>query len=434
VPIATTVGLRIARTALLTSSREDVETQSSRLVVVAGTQAVSEDGEDPRGGDATVTVDSSLDPRHNSLNFLRLVLATAVIVSHSITIGGYGSENVLGKTTLGTVAVYGFFGLSGYLIAGSASRNHIGRYLWQRVLRIFPAFWVCLVLTSFLFGVIAWFHMNPALARHCGLSCYTRQPEGPFGYIGRNLWLDMRQPTIAHTLPAGLFRGGWNASLWTLMFEFLCYLLLAALALVGLLRHRLGVAVLALSVWSVEILITCTPALNQHFDSSHSWDAMKMLQFVPIFLAGSLIYLYRDKLPDSGVLAWCSTALAALGLVLPVGNGVPAFTFTSMDLTAVFLVYPLLWLGIHLPFHKVGARNDYSYGVYIFAFPVQQLLVMWGAARWAYVPFTLLSVAAVIPFAVLSWWAVEKHALRLKTVGLPTRVPTGARPNTLPEG
>ena len=108
--------------------------------------------------------------------------------------------------------------------------------------------------------------------------------------------------------------------------------------------------------------------------------------------------------------------LGLIGLALPLGNRIPAFTLTSTDLTAVFLVYPLLWLGIHLPFQKVGSRNDYSYGVYIYAFPVQQLLVIWGFNRWGYWAYALLVVVVVAPFAVASWWAVERHALRLKSV------------------
>ena len=67
------------------------------------------------------------------------------------------------------------------------------------------------------------------------------------------------------------------------------------------------------------------------------------------------------------------------------------FQQTSLDFTAVFLAYPLIWLGIHLPFTRVGAVNDYSYGIYIYAFPIQQLLVMWGINTWGYLPYTLLS-------------------------------------------
>jgi peptidoglycan/LPS O-acetylase OafA/YrhL len=366
------------------------------------------------------TIGSSFLPRRNSLNSLRLALAVAVVFSHAITIGSFGSETILGKTTLGTMAVYGFFGISGFLIAGSASRNHVVRYLWQRFLRIFPAFWLCLVVTASVFGTIVWYHMNPALSRQCGVSCYVHEPGGPLGYVFHNLWLQVTQPTIAHTLPLGYFRPVWNGSLWTLYFEFLCYLLLAALSLTGLLRHRFAVLSLAGAVWLTEIIITWVPRLNQHFGPDHNWDLMKMLTFVPIFLGGSVLYLYREKIPNSGVLAGGCAVIALLGLVLPVGKGIPTFTLTSMDLTAPFLVYPLLWLGIHLPLHKVGARNDYSYGVYIYAFPVQQLLVVWGVNRWGYWPYALVGVAAVVPFAVASWWVVERHALRLKAVSLPT--------------
>ena len=133
----------------------------------------------PPGG--VSTIEQSFSAKRNSLNFLRLILALAVVFSHSITLGLFGSEWILGRTTLGTVAVYGFFGISGYLIAGSAGRNNTGRYLWQRFLRIFPAFWVCLIVTAFLFGTIAWFHSNPGLSRTCGLRCYLTEGMGPSG-------------------------------------------------------------------------------------------------------------------------------------------------------------------------------------------------------------------------------------------------------------
>jgi peptidoglycan/LPS O-acetylase OafA/YrhL len=373
------------------------------------------------------TIGGSFLPRRNSLNFLRLVLAVAVVFSHARTIGGFGSEVIFGKTTLGTMAVYGFFGLSGYLIAGSATRNHVGRYLRQRILRIFPAFWVCLIVTAFVFGAIVWYHANPAVANRCGISCYVREPGGPVGYVLHGLWLQVHQSTIAHTLPLGYFRPVWNGSLWTLYFEFLCYLMLAALSLIGLLRHRLAVAILAGSVWIAEIIITAIPSLNQSFSPADNWDLMKMLTFVPIFLGGSLLFLYRDKIPDSGLLAWGCALLVGLGLALPVGNSMPTFTLTSMDLTAVFLVYPLVWLGIHLPFHMIGAHNDYSYGVYIYAYPVQQLLVVWGVSRWGYWPYTLLAVALIFPIAMASWWGIEKHALKLKTLNLPRWTGSGPR-------
>ncbi len=91
----------------------------------------------------------ALDPGHNSLNFLRLVLASTVLLSHAWSFGWFGAEPTVHETTFATIAVYGFFGISGYLIAGSALRNRPGRYLWQRCLRILPGYWVALIVTAF---------------------------------------------------------------------------------------------------------------------------------------------------------------------------------------------------------------------------------------------------------------------------------------------
>ncbi len=372
--------------------------------------------------------------RSNSLNFLRLALAIAVVFSHAITIGSFGSESILGKTTLGTMAVYGFFGLSGYLIAASADRHHIGRFLWQRFLRIYPAVWLCSIVTAFVFGSLVWIHSNPTWYSRCGLSCYFTEHGGPIGYVLRNSLIWVSQSTIAHTLPLGYFRPVWNGSVWTLSFELMCYLMIAVLSLFRLLAHPMAVAFLAGSVWIAEVAITSVPSWNHQFSPSNHWVIMKLMTFMTIFLVGSLFYLYRDRVPDSGLLAAvCAMALLG-GLVLPLGNSVPAFTLTSMDLTSIFIVYPLIWLGIHLPLKTIGRRNDYSYGVYIYAYPVQQMLVVWGVARWGYWPYALLSVLAVAPFAIASWWVVEKHALRLKSMRwnrTPVR-PTAAPPMTAP--
>ena len=84
------------------------------------------------------------------------------------------------------------------------------------------------------------------------------------------------------------------------------------------------------------------------------------------------------------------------------------------------LAYPLLWLGAHLPFYWIGAKNDYSYGVYIYAYPLTQLLISLGAERVGFWPFMLLTASVTLAFAVASWWLVEKRALQLKKASWPT--------------
>lgn len=361
-----------------------------------------------------ITIGESFDPHRNSLNFIRLLLALTVLFSHALTLGGNGSvsnEDVL-NTTPGLVAVFGFFGISGFLIARSAAHNNVIRYLWQRFLRIFPAYWVCLAVTGLLLGVIAWEH-GQAIPPHCGLSCYFNSPTGPFQYVYRNAWLKLNQQTIAGTPHGVPLPGVWNVSLWTLSYEFLCYLAVAVLALVGFLRHRFMTFTIAAAVWiwAAYICFAKVGTLNP--------SLVRFVGLLPLFLAGTLLYLYWDKIPDSGWLALGSTAIFVGSLWLPFGTEEDfafAHRLNAPALFCVALAYPMIWLGIHLPFHKIGSRNDYSYGIYLYAAAVQQLLAVLDAQRWGMPVYMALTVVITVPLAVASWWIVEKHALKLKKV------------------
>ena len=370
-------------------------------------------GREVRAGKRTIA--DSFDPRSNSLNFLRLVLAAVVVVSHAIALGGYGVQNGLNQTGFGQIAVYGFFGLSGFLIAGSALRNNAGRYLWQRFLRIFPAFWVCLLVTAFAIGVVGWLSHPPI---HCGLSCYFHAKNSPYSYVYRDSLLRMNQSSIAGTPDVGVAQGVWNGSTWTLFYEFLCYLGLMGLAAAGFLRRRTVTLGLAVGIWGAAGLITLTPSLAAHFNLFENDTWMNLIKFAAVFMVGAVLFLYRERIPDSGWLALVAAGLFVVGLYLPTGGKQPEFFFTDSGLLAPVVAYPLLWLSIHLPLERVGSRNDYSYGLYIYGFPITQLLLIWGVAAWGVVPFTVMSVLSTVPLAVLSWWLIEKHALKLKGIGI----------------
>ncbi len=364
------------------------------------------------------TIGDGFSGRHNSLNFLRLVLAALVVYDHAVGLGGFGQIWTINDNSVGTLAVYGFFGISGFLIAGSAARNGSWRYLWQRFLRIFPGFWVCLILTALVFGVL---NVLTDPLPHCGLSCYFSGSNGPFPYLYRNWLLPspiLQQVKITGTpyhVPFGL---AWNGSIWTLFYEFICYLLLLGLAVAGFLRRRLVALVAAVSMVALTFVITFTPKLDHEFNGFHHQLLLNVIRFTAIFLVGSVLYLYRDKVPDSGWIALVAFALFVVGMLFPNGglHGArnPMYAFTDSTLLAPVIAYPMLWLGIHLPFQRVGARNDYSYGIYIYGYPVSQLLALWGAQRFGF-PFYLTSVLAVTGLlAVGSWWLVEKRAMSLK--------------------
>ncbi len=389
------------------------------------------------------TIGRSFSGRHNALNLIRLVLATLVLVDHAFVLGGW-NLGTLNFTNVGSISVYGFFGISGFLIAGSAVRNRPGRYLWQRVLRIFPGLWVCLAVTALLFGLVAYYHAPLA---HCGLSCYVSAPDGPFGYVYRNALLPnayLYQFTIAttpHGVPAP---GNWDGSLWTLFYEFLCYLILVAFGRAGFLRRRAVTLAATVVLWGSIFVITLHGSFDRDFSILQHAQAMNLMKFAAIFMVGAVIYLYREVVPDSGWIALACGIGYLASLYLPNGSFPlprnPVYFFTASDLFAPLVAYPLLWLGIHLPpvLQKIGARNDYSYGVYIYAYPATQILAVFGLQRLGLAPFVILSVILTVPFAVGSWWLVEKRALSLKKVAaasLPEalRHPFSGRPGTEPE-
>jgi peptidoglycan/LPS O-acetylase OafA/YrhL len=362
---------------------------------------------------ARKAIGAALDPKRNSLNFLRLVLAFSVVYAHACDLGWFGLHDVaVNGTQLGAIAVYGFFGISGYLIAGSASRNSVGRYLWQRFLRIFPAFWVCLVVTALAFGAIE-LAIDPV--PHCGYVCYLKLHPGPFSFAYSNALLKMNQTAVAS--PEMYLA---NGSLWTLFFEFLCYVLLAALSFVGVMRHRAWVALITLGIFAALLVTTLVPNLNSMFDIYRNFIPMNFMVLSLPFLAGTLIYLYRDRVPDSALLATACIIAFVATLHLPTYGYPPTLRLTPSSFGVFLIAYPLLWLGAHLPFHWIGAKNDYSYGVYIYAFPLTQLLISLGAQRVGFWPFMLLTASVTLAFAVASWWLVEKRALQLKKVSWPT--------------
>jgi hypothetical protein len=132
-----------------------------------------------------------------------------------------------------------------------------------------------------------------------------------------------------------------------------------------------------------------------------------------MFLLGAVATLFARRIPINDVLG--GAALVATGVLLGTGH--------RSGLFAIAFAYTVLWAAVRLPsaLHRVGARNDYSYGVYIFAFPVQQVLADAGLYRAGFVAYTAATVLLTGLAAYCSWHLVEKRALRLKDVSLPVR-------------
>lgn len=276
----------------------------------------------------------------------------------------------------------GFFAVSGYLIAASRVRGGFGAFLAARVLRIYPAFLVCLLAVGFIAAPLS-----------TALTPGSWTPSAGASYVVHNALLKIEANTVGGTIPHAPYGPAWNGSLWTLFYEFLCYLLIGVLLSLPQ-RWRGPVVAAAFAVTAVGGQLTV----------HRTGTVADFLSLAPVFLAGSLLYLYRDKVPVAwplGVAALVLTPLAGeLNVVSSIG--------------APVIVYAVFWLGIVLPLQKVGKRNDISYGVYIYAYPVQQLVAAAGWNRHGVGLYIVLSILLTLPLAAASWFAVERPALELK--------------------
>ena len=361
---------------------------------------------------AGATVASGLKGRANALGLIRLVLASAVIVSHAFPLSGHHEDPVLrwsmGQANLGGFAVVGFFAISGYLITKSGMRSDILRYMWARFLRIFPAFWAVLLISVFAIGPVIWFHLGRPFS-----SYFTTAPGGAIAYLRDNWTLTIHQWGIADIFsatPYGHEVGGGsvlNGSLWTLADEWACYLMIgcAVLFAVGS-GLRLIIPVLTAVLFGMQI----AKLSGASFGKVVPWLADANLVYLGlVFMLGACIAVYADRIPLDDRLGLFALAVSVF----------TAFRGGFLSLGLPAFAYALLWLAARLParFKVVGARNDYSYGLYLWGFLVEQMLAYVGVWRWGYAPYVVLSLALSAVAAWLSWHLIEKQALALKDWG-----------------
>jgi peptidoglycan/LPS O-acetylase OafA/YrhL len=332
-----------------------------------------------------MTLRDRLDTRDNALNFLRLILAGLVIVSHTWPLGGFGDDPHLGDMSLGAFSVAGFFVISGYLIAGSRMRLSLGQFALRRGLRILPGFWVCLVVVAFVFA--------PLTALGTGTPFDLTRAAS---FVWLNATTVMSQWAIGGELGSAPYPAAWDGSLWTLQYELLCYALTGLALCWGWARRHVTWTTVA----ALVILTAVNVALTQA--GLARGTLVDFVRLAVYFAAGSLLWSLRDKIR---VNRWW-VAAAALVLVAFMAAGV------AHEVGALPLAYLMLTFGAWCPL-QWGVDRDLSYGVYVYAFPVQQVLALAGVQRFGPTVFIACAVALVLPLSWLSWTLVERPSLRL---------------------
>jgi len=345
-----------------------------------------------------------LERPQNNLNLIRLIAALMVTFSHAyILTGNLPNEPFLrwtGDQTAGYLGVFVFFVVSGVLVTRSYARTEsIVHYVGSRALRIYPALAMLLLLSAIPMGMW-WTQLS--------LGEYLKRPE-VWRYVADNLYFKTN-----HQLP-GVFENlvgerSVNGSLWTLRYEVYAYFLVIVFGLLGLLRNstafNLTVAGLVLLYLKQPVGFLLAPA---------KWDAPILVPLLG-FLFGAFVYVNRAHLH-------CRLRYLVLAAMayLTCRHGI-----WNVPVVVLSVGYAALAVGFHPRLQlRLNIRNDYSYGIYLYSFPIQQTVV-WllpGLQPWQHFALALLFI---IPMSALSWHALEQPTLKLKKF-LPKSQPDAQR-------
>ncbi len=337
----------------------------------------------------------AVERQKNNFDLIRLIAASFVIFSHAYGICGLIDPVLEFTGTLpgGQLAVYVFFTISGYLITGSwLKRPELIPYFEKRVLRIYPALIVVLLLSMFLFGPIL---------TSLSLKSYFSNPSTYTYLINLTLW------KMQFALP-GIFVDGkelfFNYPLWTLFFEFIMYVSVAILGLAGLLRSDKK------RIWTIWLLFLSFLFLDSYGISTDVYvlkiSAFNFTRFFVYFYSGVLYFLYmKDKKPN-GILVLGLIAVAIFT------RGTYMFNFFAM-LAIVSTVFWFAFLNFH-PLRFIVSRGDFSYGIYIYGSIVQNFIHYYSGCTLPLSVKIALSLVLTLPFAILSWRLIELKALKLK--------------------
>jgi peptidoglycan/LPS O-acetylase OafA/YrhL len=336
--------------------------------------------------------------RDNNFNLIRMVAALAVLVTHSfaLAIGTGDAEPFRGTLgmTMGSIAVDVFFITSGFLVTSSLlNRQSIIEFIWARALRIFPALLMMLFLTVFLLGVL--FTSLP-------IPTYLSSSE-TYIYLAKCATLFMG---VAYNLP-GVFdnnpyKNAVNGSLWTLPHEVRMYAILALVWFALRIAPKfqlIGFKVIVVTFSLVAGIYILAGHFYFHYES-------KFAKLFFMFFVGATFYILREYIVLSRWLFWF------LVILLTVATSNKHAFFVVYVFAIAYILFYLAYVPSGL-IRKYNQLGDYSYGIYIYAFPVQQSVA-------ALIPgvsvsqMILISATYTLLFATLSWHILERRSLELK--------------------
>jgi peptidoglycan/LPS O-acetylase OafA/YrhL len=274
----------------------------------------------------------------------------------------------------------------------------------SRVARILPGYLVSLVMVAFAFAPIAY------VVQRGSLDGFLTSSNTPLSFVFNNALLKVQDYSVAGTLADVPYAYSWNGSLWSLYFEFLCYVIIGVVAIVPVVRRSPWPIV---AMFGISVVVQAQmPTLASYTGGSYEFTRLATL--LPFFLGGAVVFVLKERCPLRGYFAVPGTVVS-VGVVTLLPDWGP-------QLVAPLFTYTLLWIASVLPSPSLVKSHDLSYGVYVYAWPVTQLLVLIGAGRYGWVPLVVVIMVSTLVLATLSWLLVERPAKDLMS-----RRPTAAQ-------
>jgi len=358
------------------------------------------------------TIEQVYSYKENSFNIVRLLLAISVIYSHSYTllISGEGKGDLLeritnGQISFGDLAVDSFFIISGFLITQSMlnSKSHI-EYFVKRCLRILPAFFIALIFSAFIIG---------PMVSNLSLRDYflTRNVIEPVGFVLKNLTMNVTGYSwgFLDVFVKNHFPGSVNGSMWTLKHEFACYIMIMIFSFFYIFKNK--TVFLVTSILSIILAVANIKFGFKLFNlGQNAWvlsdnEYNSFIVLSCYFIIGALMYIYKDKVKIN----YRYLLLAFILLLF-------SSKINNLKLVMLFaLPYLLIGLCVITNIKGITKYGDFSYGMYIYAFPIQQTLVYYFGNKLNIFSYFVLATVLAFIVAVISWHCIEKPALKLKS-------------------
>lgn len=315
-----------------------------------------------------------------------------MVLSHSFALSG-NKEPLIGTVTLGTAGVWVFFILSGYLIAISWDQYpRFNVFFAKRALRVFPGLIVNVLLTVLVIGAV-----------------YSAMPFWEFlsknatlEYLN-NIFLYTREHALPGVFTDNIYPKEVNGSLWTLAYEFTMYITVALIGVFNIYKKVSAVKIWA-SLFILEAIILLSN-VNLRGVTIFFLHPDRLIFLALLFFSGIVMYKYAHKIKLS--YKWGSASFVAFLLAATL---LPQFTPLY---GATLLAYAVFSIGRSSLMSGVSKIGDLSYGIYIYSFPIQQMV---AASTHTHSPLKLFLASFVLSMvaAALSWHFIEARALGLK--------------------